>query len=523
MKKIAFVLTAILFSLVSVFGLTACAAPQTFTILSGSENQTFEPLLEAFGKQNNVQVKMVYKGSVDIMNLMGTDEIKQYDAVWPSNSVWISMGDKNHMIKNAQSIMYSPIVFGVRKSVAEGLGLTKEDVSVQDILKLIQDKKFTFMMTSATQSNSGACAYIGFINALLGDPVSISEADLQKPELQSQLKALLSGVNRSSGSSGWLKDLFLKGGYDAMVNYESVMIEANQALVAAGQEPLYLVYPKDGLAVADYPLGLVDRGDANSQAVFNKLTEYLLSADVQKQILALGRRTGGGMAGADPKVFNPDWGIDSAKTLTGIRMPAPDVVLSALQLYQSALKKPSFTVYCLDFSGSMTGEGEEQLKKAMNMLMDQDSAKQYLLQATPGDVSVVIPFSSGVLDELRVDGNDNGKLKELAGRIEAIKPDGQTDIYSPAIEAVNLISKVNTEEYFCAIVLLTDGNSNTGASYRQFEDAYAKLGKDIPLFAIELGDANPEQLKPLADLTRGNVFDSKGDLVSAFKTVKGYN
>ena len=33
-----------------------------------------------------------------------------------------------------------------------------------------------------------------------------------------------------------------------MVNYESVVIETNQELLKEGREPLYAIYPVDGLA-----------------------------------------------------------------------------------------------------------------------------------------------------------------------------------------------------------------------------------------------------------------------------------
>lgn len=38
-----------------------------------------------------------------------------------------------------------------------------------------------------------------------------------------------------------------------MVNYECLVIQANQELEAQGREPLYVVYPTDGLTIADSP------------------------------------------------------------------------------------------------------------------------------------------------------------------------------------------------------------------------------------------------------------------------------
>ena len=70
------------------------------------------------------------------------------------------------------------------------------------------------------------------------------------------MKELLRGINRSSGSSGWLKNSSLNGKYDAMVNYESLILETNKILVARGEEPLYIVYPQDGIVIADSPTWL---------------------------------------------------------------------------------------------------------------------------------------------------------------------------------------------------------------------------------------------------------------------------
>jgi Ca-activated chloride channel family protein len=321
------------------------SSQQDFVIISGSENETLQPILDQFGQKNNVKIVMHYKGSVEIMQGLAQAEIP-YDAVWPANSLWISLGDKNRKVKDAKSMMTSPVVFGIKKSLAQQLGFVGKTVQVKDILGAIRQQRFSFIMTSATQSNSGASAYIGFLYALLGNPDMITSDHLRTPQLQTDIKELLAGVNRSSGSSGWLKDLFLNGNYDAMVNYESVLIETNQALIKQGKEPLYLVYPVDGIVFSDSPLGYIDHGDAKKAEVFKKLQAYLLSDNVQAQILKMGRRTGiaGMMGQVDKQVFNPDWGIDTAKILSPIKLPSAEVIQEALSLYQSEFRKPSFTV-----------------------------------------------------------------------------------------------------------------------------------------------------------------------------------
>ena len=265
------------------------------------------------------------------------------------------------------------MVFGIRQSLAEELGFTDREVSVGEILEAITTGKLSFCMTSATQSNSGASAYIGFLYALLDKQEGMTVEDLQQEELGRQIKELLGGIERSSGSSDWLKDMFLKGDYDAMVNYESLIISANQELEEQGREPLYVVYPYDGLSISDSPLGYVDHGEKGQEEAFLKVQEYLMSDDVQDQIQKAGRRTGyEGVSAENEDIFNKDWGIDTERILSPITMPAADVLEEALNLYQTQFRKPSLTVYCLDFSGSMYGEGQEQLMEGLAQVMLQD-------------------------------------------------------------------------------------------------------------------------------------------------------
>ena len=267
----------------------ASAKPADLTILSGSENKTLEPLIQQFAQQHNVTIQMNYAGSVDIMRQLESGQVAA-DAVWPANSFWISLGDTHHQVKHAQSIMRTPVVFGVKKSVAARLGWVGKPVTVEQILQAAEAGKLRYMMTSATQSNSGASAYLGYLYAFAGRPEVLTAKNLNDPQVRDKIKRILGTVNRSSGSSGWLKDLFLANydSYDAMVNYEAVIIETNQQLVAQGKEPLYVVYPEDGLALADSPLGYVDKGDAAKEKLFADLQQYLLSPAAQGQILAQG-------------------------------------------------------------------------------------------------------------------------------------------------------------------------------------------------------------------------------------------
>ena len=45
-----------------------------------------------------------------------------------------------------------------------------------------------------------------------------------------------------------------------MWNYEAILKETNDRLKPLGKEPLYAIYPADGVAVADSPIGFLDHG-----------------------------------------------------------------------------------------------------------------------------------------------------------------------------------------------------------------------------------------------------------------------
>lgn len=500
-------------------------AKNTLSILSASENKTLEPIIQEYAKKNNINIEMHYKGSVDIMLDLKENKLSE-DAVWPSNSIWLSMGDTNHKIKYNESIMTSPVVFGIKKSKAEELGFVGKNVSVKDILNATEQGKLKFMMTSATQSNSGASAYIGFLYSFLGNPDNITLNDLQRPELKDNIKKLLGGINRSSGSSDWLKDLFLKGDYEAMVNYESLIIESNKQLVKEGKEPLYAVYPSDGLTIADSPLGYVDKGDSNKEDTFKKFQEYLLSQETQKKILALGRRTGFGgvVQNADNSVFNPDWGINITKTLSPIKYPPADVIQEALNLYQSEFRKPSYMVFCIDYSGSMAlNGGSDEVKQAMSTLLNSDKAKQYMLQLTPADKVVVIPFNNKVINEWKASGDNSQEIQNLITNINDLQPGGGTDIYSPVMQGLNDLNNVDLNNYIPSVILLTDGKSNTGNTISDLKQELKVKDRDIPVFSITFGDADSSQLGEISNLTRGTVFEGKTDLINAFKKARGYN
>ena len=501
------------------------ALGRDFVIVSGSENISLEPIVMEFCAAERVRCEVRYQGSLDIGMAVETGA-DQIDAVWPANGIWIDLFDRARRVKHLASISQSPVILGVRRSKAEELGWIDRPVAMDDVVNAVENGRLRFLMTSATQSNSGAGAYLAMLASTVGAEAVLSVEDLASGNTQDKIRRLLRGVARSSGSSGWLRDLFLKSDaegvqYDAMWNYEAILAETNQELRNRGREQLWAIYPTSGVAFADSPLGYVDRGQPEAfEAFFLALQAHLLSEPIQNQLVAADRRVALGRASVEGTP-DPSWNYDPNRFVTAIRMPGPDVVRMALTLYQETLRRPSLTAYCLDFSGSMEGPGEADLKQAMALLLEPEKARNVLIQAGRQDRILIIPFDSAPRAVHRGFGSPEDQARLLATVNQEVAGGG-TNIYACARRALEEMRSIpDLESFLPAVVLMTDGKSD-GAMADMLAARQGTVSR-IPVFGITFGNAEAAQLNTIAEQTSARVFDGTKSLVRAFRTARGYN
>ena len=491
-----------------------------FKIISSSENKDLENIINNFSNNKDIDVSIEYAGTLDIMEKLNSGE--KYDAVWASNSIWLYMLDSSVKVSNSKSTSINPVVFAIKKSKAEELGFIGKDIYTKDIVNVIKNGNLKFSMSNPTQTNTGATAYLGLLSTLAGNPEVLKEDILKDSELKEELISLFSGLERSSGSEDFLEELFINGSYEAVVTYESSIININKQLEAQGKETLYVLYPVDGVSISDSPLAFLDSKDEVKEKFFYELQTYILSNEGQEKLAEKGRRTwyGGITNNADETVFNPNWGIDTTKYIVPIKFPSTAVIQKALGLYQTELRKPIHTVFCLDYSGSMYGTGYNELKNAMNYILTESEASKDLLQFSEKDKITVIPFSTNIID---IWNTDNGlETQEIIDNMYEITPNGSTNIYDTCIEGLNILSKEDMDKYNVSIILMTDGMSNIG-NINNLRRVYDNLNLDIPIYSIMFGDAYEYELQNIADLTNAKIFNGKTDLLKAFKEVRGYN
>jgi Ca-activated chloride channel family protein len=169
----------------------------------------------------------------------------------------------------------------------------------------------------------------------------------------------------------------------------------------------------------------------------------------------------------------------------------------------------------------MSGEGEEQLQQAMAFLLTPQAASEVLIQWSLEDRIIVIPFDAGVRETFEGTGKPEDQAQLLA-EVANEQAGGGTDMYVCAQAALARFGATpDNGRYLPAILIMTDGRSEGSAS--RFMDDWQRAPTRVPVFGITFGDADPEQLKALAEKTGGRIFDGKGDLAGAFRAARGYN
>ncbi len=491
-----------------------------FKIIASQENESIiENTIIPYAESQGYEVDVEYSGTLDIIQQLNSGE--QYDAVWLSNSIWGYMLNNTVTLSNSKFTNISPIIFGIKKSKAEELGFIGKKIYTQDIVNAISEGKLKFSMSNPTSTNSGASAYLGMLSTLAGNPEVLTKENLNDTKLKENLKTFFSGLERSSGSEDFLEELFLKGDYESVFTYESSIININKKLESQGKEPLYAIYPVDGVSIADSPFAYIDNKDESKKEIFEDIQSYILSDEGQEALIQDGKRTwyGGTNTNVDKKVFNPDWGIDTTQYISPIKYPNTEVIKLALNMYQTELRKPVHIAFCLDYSSSMDGKGISDLKDAMQYVLTLESSKDFI-QFSEKDKIDIIPFTGDVHE---VWSTTNGTdTDSILNNIYNYRPYGRTALYLAANKALDLLKDEDKDTYNVSVVLMTDGYGNVG-TYSDLEKKYREINKEIPIYSIMFGSADEEQLEQIATLSNAKIFDGKEDLVKAFKEVRGYN
>lgn len=417
--------------------------------------------------------------------------------------------------------MLSPVVLGVKESRAQAWGwVDNPDLTWRDIAAKAGAGELRYAMTNPAASNSGFTALMGVVAALSGSADAVGVSDVNRDAL----RGFFEGQVLTSGSSGWLAESYLReqDRLDGMVNYESVLMALNEG--GGLSEPLHLLYPKEGIVTADYPLILLDE---TKRDAYEELVAYLRSPVVQERIMNETLRRP-----AVPQVALSD----AFPTDILVELPFPgsrEVVDSVLFAYLDEVRRPSHAFFVLDVSGSMAGERLEQLKTALRNLTGSDeSLTGQFARFSERERLTLLTFSSGVtgVQDFAIAGaaGRDVQAQGIRSYVDGLYPDGGTAIFSALAEAYRLagVAYERDPNRYYSVVLMTDGENNEGITEGDFLDVYRSLPetvRGVKTFPILFGEADQGSLEAVAQETGGRVFDGRGEGLSAvFKQIRGY-
>lgn len=495
----------------------------TLRVLAGSEVKDMVPILEDAAAEIGVTVAFEYIGTLEGTELVASGGAAgKYDATWFPNNRYLSLlPGASTAITSSVKIMTSPVVLGLRESVARGLGWDTTTPTWSELAAAASDGKFTYGMTNPAASNSGFSALVAVATALSGTGSALTDADIQS--VTPQLTSFFSGQKLTAGSSGFLADKFVADPdvVDGLINYESVLMGLD-----VGAEPLTIVTPSDGVVTSDYPLTLLSSADASKKPLFESLTTWLTSTTVQERIVAETNRRPG-VPGIDTGSTFPDSIL--------FETPFPntlDVANTLISTFLESVRAPAQTLFVIDTSGSMEGDRLAALQQALKNLAGADESTAGGFAAFRSRERVtLIPFNSGPETPIVIEIPDTDKsaaLAEIRDVADGLVADGGTAIYDSlqAAYRLALTQKKQQPDTFVSVVLMTDGENTDGSSGYDFEQFFASLpdsAKSIPTFVVLFGNGDIDALTAIANLTGGKVFDALGgDLTGAFQEIRGY-
>src|SRR5262245_51663467 len=116
--------------------------PNTLTVMAGSEVKDLEPLLPDIRKATGVSLVLSYSGTLE--GAEAIDNGAETDAAWFASGHYLSLLPKaGPRIVAQQKIMLSPVIMGVKQSVADRFGWTNNpNVTWKDIQAKAADGSF---------------------------------------------------------------------------------------------------------------------------------------------------------------------------------------------------------------------------------------------------------------------------------------------------------------------------------------------------------------------------------------------
>ncbi len=456
------------------------------------------------------KVRFEYSRVVDMVDRVNApDAAQQFDMVWPTSHVYLQDLAAGKIIVS-DSILRSPLVLGLKHERAEELGWDKHAPSWAEIAQVARrEEGLNLGMANPAGSEVGLLELLSATAAFGAQHEPLDVADLDNPKL----KNFYAAAKLLGGGGIWLSDVYSKeeDRLDGIITYESSVLALN-AVPDALDDPLAVVHIRDGSIHADFPLMLVNPARRRE---YDKAVAWLRRKAVQEDLMekTFRRPVNSQVALSAPLSHDrPEQLVAPAK---------PAMLEPMIREFGDKVRLPAHSYFLLDVSGSMAEDGRiDQLKSALGVLVgsNQTTLAGRLARIPQREKLDLLSFDSKLQSEVSLDfsaPNYAAATEQFQQYVDSLQPKGGTATYDALQAAYQRALKDRKKQpgYRAVIVLITDGHNASGQNLEAFRDWLQSLpdtSQDIRVFPVLFGDVEDQDMKEVAALTHGRVFNATG-------------
>ena len=510
------------------------------------------PTLAKLAEQFNAQAGKTPDGSLMLVRTLSVVPEKMveqslanppFQAIAPDSSLWLNQLDRRWVAKQTEvegetlipignrrfgdPVRYaaSPVVIAAWESVARELGWPERDIGWKDIQQKATDDATFKWNHPSTGHASGLLATLAEFYAGAGLTRGLTEETATAETTLDYVRAVEATVRfYGEGEDVIVQRLAAEGRnfLDAFVAQEQIVIAWNQT---QSGERLVAIYPAEGTLWADHPLALLELGmpgempiTDNQRRTYQAFVDYLISAEVQKQLLGVGYRP----ADLDIRLdgtgspFTGD-AVDWRQPQTTLQIPPANVV-EVVQNVWWYTKRPTNVYLVVDTSGSMEGNKITLTRTALRSFVDQMRGDR--------DQVGLITFATNVSLVRPLQPLDDAGRTQLNGAIDRLIASGNTALIDGVWEAYSRLLTEGNPESINAIVVMTDGQENSSrqslsAMQRRIQQ---ESGMQIVIFTIAFGsDADEKLMQTMAEMGGGQYRRAdETDIEDLYKIISTY-
>jgi Ca-activated chloride channel family protein len=457
--------------------------------------------------------------------------------VWsPASTLWARLldneTDRGLVATKNPSIVRSPLVLAMWEPLARALGYPRKPIGWADVLRLAQDPRgwaayghpeygqFKLVHTNPSVSTSGLEAVTAAYFAATGKKEGLTAADIRRPAVQREIGAIEQSIVHYGNATPYIEGQLRLHGTSyasAVAMEETTLVDFNRH---RGDQPkLVGIYPAEGTFYSDSPYVILQAPwvDKSERAGAQAFQRYI-GAHVTRTLAARYNLRPPNPDSAPMPPIDATNGADPHQPTRVLEMPEASVVAQIQQAW-FANRKAANIELVVDTSGSMGDESK--LSHAQRGL------EQFLGRLSPRDRVGLIAFSSGVRELMPVQ-PFSAASDQLRERVRGLVADGDTALYDATDEAVSRIAALHDPERINAVVVLSDGQDNSGQTLDDLlPHLTAHTGPEanpIRVFTIAYGKgATVSILGKIASASDGQLYvGDTGDIETVYKGISSF-